>query len=155
MRWIVLAAVLVGCGGSGSDAGDVLANTTWVTGVSGTNCATGFGFYDAGTYAHLTLCTLTDGTQALEVDSGDYVVNGNSLGFVLRKATCFASDYVSLTPSFTFSVTSAALSLSSSSGLLVLPRSQTMPGDPNGGGAATYGCFRSDGYFYAQPLAAL
>lgn len=103
MKKLALALlVLVGCNGGGEEPRDVLVNTAWVTTVPTTTCAAGFGFYDGGTYARLLLCTLTDGTQGLEVNSGDYVVDGNRVTTFMRKATCPAGIYLSLSHSFNF-----------------------------------------------------
>lgn len=154
MRYIILALFLVGCGG-GDKPRDILENTAWAVPVPTSSCVMGFGFYEGGTYAHLTLCDLTDGTQALEVDSGDYVYDGSRLTTYLRKSTCPADIYTSLAPNYGVVVNGDKLSLSGPGAFIIFSRVETMPGDPSGTGLYTYGCFETDGYFYAMPLRAL
>lgn len=148
----VLFLVLVGCG-SGMPS-DPLAGTAWSTTIQNTSCATGFGFNADSTYEHLTICTLNDGTTAAEIDEGDYSADARTLSLVLRQASCLASDYTSLTPSMGYSVSADIMTISSSTGALVLSRSQGS-GGMGGTGAVTYGCFDASGNFTVEPIAPL
>jgi hypothetical protein len=132
MRYVILLAMVIGCGGS---SGDGLEGTKWAL-TTADGCVTGVAF-NAGAYKWITACSLTDGSPAAEIEAGEYSTAGSSLTLVMREVTCPSTDYVSDTATADYTVSSSRLTLSTSAGLLVFAP-LTSPGNAT---AITYGCF--------------
>jgi hypothetical protein len=143
---IALTGILAGCGGSGD--GDPLVGTSWQIVSTASECVTATAFSSPSTYVLGLVCRLTNGNIGLQQEVGTYSISGSSLTTVAQKATCANATKVA---TVTFSVSGNTLTISDSNGILLFSRAPPSTGGSSG--AATFGCFDSQGNFTPSPLA--
>lgn len=146
---LVLALALFGCGSD--EPGDPLANTTWSAPVTGVTCEFVFQFGAVQDYKFLFGCVLNDGSTAVYLENGDYVITGNDITMVARRASC-PRDLVQITLNASFTRTANTLTLAGPTGATIFQRVE--PGDPTPG-TVSIGCFDDQLYFTPFPLTPL
>lgn len=135
-RWLIAAALLVGCGGS--DPRDELAGTDWA--LTSGSCADVVSFDESGGYTLGTGCP--DGAAIdMYVEGGEYQVSGSTLVFTAHTASCAVTTNVS---TYRFNRVGSTLSVTDGTTALVFQRQTPGPGS---GAAIVYGCFDATGAF--------
>lgn len=142
MRWMLLALALAGCGGS-----DPGLDGTWVMVTNG--CGLGATFdTQAGTYVINQICALQGGGFGQELEAGEATIDGSSLTFVPKRASCPAHDHTVETDTYSFSA--GDLVIASPNGVLVFRRAPP-PSSTPGGASVANGCWDGDA-FTTHPL---
>ena len=149
MRILIGAGVVLALAGCGGDDGPDI-NGTWIAELN-SSCALGLTF-DTGAkiYVVQTLCRLTSGTLADQLEGGDadFSVSGQ-VTMTPRKSSCPGADARPTTAQYSFQ--GKNLGIVDDSGIVILE-----PNDSTGGGSAVaqFGCFDM-GTFTPHPVESL